>query len=93
MGGATRGDESLALKPLSFQHAPVAFAQMKPQSLYGKQEGLVTGTKTESRFLRDSIVADCYCTYSIYVQLGGGGEYTEKSYWCIDYSTKAESVY
>lgn len=56
MGGATHGDESLPLKPLSFQRAPVAFTQMKPQSLYGKQEGLVAGTKTESRFLRDSIV-------------------------------------
>lgn len=54
-----------------FSHAPVAFTQMKPQSLYGKQEGLETGTKTESGFLRDSIVVDCYCTYSIYVQLGG----------------------
>lgn len=47
VGGATHDDESLPLKPFSFQRVSVAFTQMKPHSLYGKQEGLVTGTKSE----------------------------------------------
>lgn len=56
MGGATHDDESLPLKPFSFQHVRVAFTQMKPHSLYGKQDGFVMGTKGELRFLRESIV-------------------------------------
>lgn len=57
MGGATRDDESLPLKPLSFQRVGAAFTQMKPLSLCGKQDGFVTGTKSEWGSLRQPIVA------------------------------------
>lgn len=72
--GATHDDESLPLKPFSFQRVCVAFTQMKPLSLYSKQDGFVTGTRTEWKLFRQSIV-----TAHMYVKREGT-EHAERSY-------------